>query len=328
MISAISLEKHPHARGEDFIKDGRELPGDETPPRTWGRPAFRKNFHSEERNTPTHVGKTGLFVRVLSKEEKHPHARGEDSSTAVSSTWPVETPPRTWGRLISCGVLSVTYGNTPTHVGKTRHGRKYHGRGEKHPHARGEDPGIWAWRTARRETPPRTWGRPDLLVKLKDLERNTPTHVGKTLSTPSGHTFRRKHPHARGEDTTEWPLRSIAFETPPRTWGRRSLLSCSSNRKGNTPTHVGKTGTGGAALLPLQKHPHARGEDPFPSQGRKGQAETPPRTWGRPVLVVPPFCLCGNTPTHVGKTPREPSRAGKNGKHPHARGEDGHAAHC
>ena len=50
--------------------------------------------------------------------------------------------------------------------------------------------------------------------------------------------------------------------------------------------------------------------------------ETPPRTWGRPVVTGILRVFRRNTPTHVGKT-RKPSRlAVRRQKHPHARGED------
>ena len=52
--------KHPHARGEDRARSpllcGHAI---ETPPRTWGRLGEKATFSEEDRNTPTHVGKTG-----------------------------------------------------------------------------------------------------------------------------------------------------------------------------------------------------------------------------------------------------------------------------
>ena len=51
-------EKHPHARGEDVIKELFKTAGGETPPRTWGRRVFQSSPRFSTRNTPTHVGKT------------------------------------------------------------------------------------------------------------------------------------------------------------------------------------------------------------------------------------------------------------------------------
>lgn len=52
----------------------------------------------------------------------------------------------------------------------------------KHPHARGEDFHPQGGPALMKETPPRTWGRPNKTLCLKDTHRNTPTHVGKTLN--------------------------------------------------------------------------------------------------------------------------------------------------
>ena len=54
-----SVRKHPHERGEDFLKE--------------------KGFCDPVRNTPTSVGKTGLSVSSTKQIGKHPHERGEDS---------------------------------------------------------------------------------------------------------------------------------------------------------------------------------------------------------------------------------------------------------
>ena len=52
-------------------------------------------------------------------------------------------------------------------------------------------------------------------------------------------------------------------------------------KKGNTPTHVGKTATTYGVSTDKKKHPHARGEDPLRLPVFLGIRETPPRTWGR-----------------------------------------------
>ena len=75
----------------------------------------------------------------MTRKEKHPHARGEDTQLVELVSSPLETPPRTWGRRRDHAPDTLDAGNTPTHVGKT--GQKverttWH---SKHPHARGED---------------------------------------------------------------------------------------------------------------------------------------------------------------------------------------------
>ena len=180
---------------------------------------------------------------------------------------------------------------------------------QKHPHARGED---------RRDA------SPDGLV-----DRNTPTHVGKTLMQWEDSLPVRKHPHARGEDRRGTRSMGMSAETPPRTWGRLETPSKTAVSPGNTPTHVGKTLEKGLYAFLKRKHPHARGEDPQSGTAPQSLTETPPRTWGRHASLWLAGRTGRNTPTHVGKTPWavSPDRGGS--KHPHARGEDpGTAAAC
>jgi len=170
----------------------------------------------------------------------------------------------TWGRHHVLDNARLTLGNTPTHVGKTAWRWHLDGVREKHPHARGEDDSSVSGAFGRRETPPRTWGRPNKHSRRIPCRRNTPTHVGKTGGEILILSSSQKHPHARGED-------SLLRRT-------KKLLM------GNTPTHVGKTSVICARVLREKKHPHARGEDNKHIFIGKGVKETPPRTWGRLLL--------------------------------------------
>ena len=197
----------------------------------------------------------------MKEKRKHPHARGEDILSVSLVRYEKETPPRTWGRPGDVIPKINTYRNTPTHVGKTRlRGHKPRHTG-KHPHARGEDTKFIAKFHDKEETPPRTWGRPLSAHKAGTAYGNTPTHVGKThpLAYPCGP--REKHPHARGEDRGIHKVFAVFIETPPRTWGRRIGKTSQLRCLRNTPTHVGKTPTGGIPACGGRKHPHARGED-------------------------------------------------------------------
>ena len=111
--------KHPHARGEDSVKEVIPTIAPETPPRTWGRQERAPDIFLSVRNTPTHVGKTVDGAEVLPLFEKHPHARGEDFQAALKRDGKEETPPRTWGRLHRPEPRENALRNTPTHVGKT-----------------------------------------------------------------------------------------------------------------------------------------------------------------------------------------------------------------
>ena len=93
------------------------------------------------------------------------------------------------------------------------------------------------------ETPPRAWGRPKLFDSILDLNRNTPTGVGKTHTGRPNKDGLQKHPHGRGEDPASSRGSPMREETPPRAWGRRSPDPFVSYVKG--------------------KHPHGRGEDTY-----------------------------------------------------------------
>ena len=153
--------------------------------------------------------------------------------------------------------------NTPTPVGKTRWWSFFLPCLGKHPHARGEDCVKYAYCNFCVETPPRPWGRPSSNSNIMRIRGNTPTPVGKTLTSSTPRAVSRKHPHARGEDEAQKNPLMSQWETPPRPWGRRIAVDLSDLKPGNTPTPVGKT----VLLLWVdngrQKHPHARGEDDF-----------------------------------------------------------------
>ena len=201
----LQRRKHPHVRGEDDAQYEVVPEERETPPRAWGRLAFARKLGFKAGNTPTCVGKTLKTVRFLGFRKKHPHVRGEDARHAHGRKTAAETPPRAWGRRQKEELSVSRVGNTPTCVGKTTNLLQGSRATEKHPHVRGEDSRAKALKSLPSETPPRAWGRPRRRCGYCDLQRNTPTCVGKTA-----------------------PAFSITVEreeTPPRAWGRQLLLS-------------------------------------------------------------------------------------------------------
>src|SRR5690606_3444785 len=155
---------------------------------------------------------------------KHPHGRGEDQLLQLRRRQAQETPPRTWGRRSRRNPSNGDSGNTPTDVGKTGFGMNFQTSRQKHPHGRGEDTCGCAVTRTQTETPPRTWGRQGQPPRRPPRYGNTPTDVGKTESRFSMLLASRKHPHGRGEDGSGRAAIPGAWETPPRTWGRRSPL--------------------------------------------------------------------------------------------------------
>ncbi len=212
-------------------------------------------------NTPTGVGKTGRQCKLRSFTWKHPHGRGEDLGLSYKTNKVKETPPRAWGRRSCFPSRDAGGRNTPTGVGKTPTSRHIRRGLQKHPHGRGEDGLPLGFLGLYRETPPRAWGRLDVLIEMAADEetpprawgrphqhltqhvvpRNTPTGVGKTAFLSSVSHLSQKHPHGRGEDVATAGATSEALETPPRAWGRLDTIRLPAIEIRNTPTGVGKT---------------------------------------------------------------------------------------
>ena len=172
------------------------------------------------------------------------------------------------------------------------------------------------------ETPPRAWGRPGTPVVFESAYGNTPTCVGKTMSTDNVRQTAQKHPHVRGEDLCTSPSPGPSRETPPRAWGRRSAVRFFNRSIGNTPTCVGKTLSPFYPHCSYKKHPHVRGEDDYADILARTRMETPPRAWGRRPASTTAPAICRNTPTCVGKTTQTSPDPVWTWKHPHVRGED------
>ena len=68
----------------------------------------------------------------------------------------------------------------PPVVGKTGGQAPTAEKGEKHPHAGGEDLFIGTPKGINVETPPRGWGRRPRFILARKVVGNTPTRVGKT----------------------------------------------------------------------------------------------------------------------------------------------------
>ena len=152
-----------------------------------------------------------------------------------------ETPPQAWGRPWRKHERAPHPGNTPTGVGKTHPASAPGGSRQKHPHRRGEDRERLGWTQTAMETPPQAWGRLCPGFIQHQVDRNTPTGVGKTTPPPPKGQMMKKHPHRRGEDFDDYWRAYLNGETPPQAWGRPTAGSSAGTITGNTPTGVGKT---------------------------------------------------------------------------------------
>ena len=84
LVEVARSQKHPHGRGENFVYHKHGDARKETPPRTWGKHKKRKKRYYRKGNTPTDVGKTLHLNKLIKKEKKHPHGRGENNGRTMA----------------------------------------------------------------------------------------------------------------------------------------------------------------------------------------------------------------------------------------------------
>ena len=172
----------------------------------------------------------------------------------------------------------------------------------KHLHGRGEDSVRLDFASRSKETPPRTWRRPQPACKASTQGRNTSTDVEKTRASIIAATEEKKHLHGRGEDLESAQDLTSFPETPPRTWRRPGLMPQKLVRSRNTSTDVEKTRDQRGICVIAQKHLHGRGEDSCPVSKLLPWPETPPRTWRRQINTIENLARGRNTSTDVEKT--------------------------
>ncbi len=193
------------------------------------------------RFTPTRVGTTRARAARRPFGTVHPHARGDNSNSALCCNMGSGSPPRAWGQRRCAAAKSRSL--------------------SVHPHARGDNR-AWSRLSARAiGSPPRAWGQRDDARYPNEIDRFTPTRVGTTQSAFALCVARSVHPHARGDNDLPSLVLAIESGSPPRAWGQqlRQLLDACSLRF--TPTRVGTTisRTGGRSSWAV--HPHARGDN-------------------------------------------------------------------
>ena len=160
-----------------------------------------------------------------------------------------------------------------------------------HPHACGENVSAVNLEFAVVRFTPTPVGKTGNL-KLRspaDVNRFTPTPVGKTPVVWPGIRSGSVHPHACGENRLLARRPLARRGSPPRLWGKHSVIVALGMRPRFTPTPVGKTQAVKArAAQPCTVHPHACGENAL-------QAYKPDRVDTRftptPVGKTRPLCL-------------------------------------
>ena len=113
----------------------------------------------------------------------------------------------------------------------------------------------------------------------------------------------------------------VASGSPPRAWGRRNDRRRKVSDYRFTPTCVGTAQTATPQGQPHPVHPHVRGDGRPSGRSDLHRHGSPPRAWGRLVVVVLHVLRHRFTPTCVG-TARGRSLGGLSlPVHPHVRGD-------
>ena len=212
---------HPHACGENCRRPTSTLASDGSPPRVWGKRAYRPWTKGNNAVHPHACGENGGRNPAGAAPPVHPHACGENLVRQPLQLGVGGSPPRVWGKRGEPydGDREIRF--TPTRVGKTAWASACWPGCPVHPHACGENSSVYNAATGVRGSPPRVWGK-----------RSPNLH--KTFTKPV-------HPHACGENSRHHQTGTESYGSPPRVWGKR--LAAWSRVVGArfTPTRVGKT---------------------------------------------------------------------------------------
>ena len=195
-----------------------------------------------ERFTPTRVGKTGCDPRGRGSVSVHPHACGENDYNYTVILQESGSPPRVWGKrglawwMVSwrmvhphaCGENASCFSDaglscrfTPTRVGKTTY--------RVRPSA------------SMYGSPPRVWGKLELIWRLPLLTRFTPTRVGKTILSASARArWNGSPPRVWGKHSRYVMPEEEVNGSPPRVWGKRPRKTLATLQSGSPPRVWGK----------------------------------------------------------------------------------------
>ena len=239
---------HPHARGERGMSSGSESTCPGSPPRTWGEGSLPREERRAGGITPTHVGRGSSGASIAASSSDHPHARGERQIVNACEIASPGSPPRTWGEVPVGRLRRSRRGITPTHVGRGRQRLCKTPTPADHPHARGERRPRSARASARRGSPPRTWGEGGSATEFSRGLGITPTHVGRGARPRCWRRGLADHPHARGERGGAEYEAGEEEGSPPRTWGEGLHLHRVQPFLRITPTHVGRGRRGARPL--------------------------------------------------------------------------------
>ena len=256
-----------------------------SPPRAWGRRNLKPAVCAANRFTPTCVGTTHSAQGCPSPLPVHPHVRGDDCGRTALARHHLGSPPRAWGRRMQSVAVGLVWRFTPTCVGTTVEPSPGVSAISVHPHVRGDDGAVHVVEAEVAGSPPRAWGRRHARIWSPRSHRFTPTCVGTTTCRWSALRHAPVHPHVRGDDVQNIYVIMHIVGSPPRAWGRLKSRQGDIARARFTPTCVGTTGDDPRRVSNSAVHPHVRGDDRVSARALASAYGSPPRAWGRPLVV-------------------------------------------
>ena len=179
--------------------------------------------------------------------------------------------------------------------------------GNKKPGNRGSPPHVWGKRLLQKDysevdrITPTCVGKALIAVHTGYISRITPTCVGKALYSAGWQGAPQDHPHMCGESQIGHRFFFRVVGSPPHVWGKPSSPPSESRHSRITPTCVGKAPSDRPQLQPSKDHPHMCGESFDNGIHTMDLTGSPPHVWGKRYYGNSSSKNKGITPTCVGK---------------------------
>ncbi len=138
-----SLPDHPHACGENPTARRLWNWWNGPSPRMWGELMILPTQIVAQRTIPTHVGRTVTIAPSPASMPDHPHACGENVAPIGCGGLFCGPSPRMWGEPVGFPGEGFWGRTIPTHVGRTRCRPSRSRSTADHPHACGENTGLF-----------------------------------------------------------------------------------------------------------------------------------------------------------------------------------------
>ena len=151
-----------------------------SPPHTRGKRTINTVGDYRDRITPAHAGKTLSNNCRNRLSPDHPRTRGENYIPSEITSKTVGSPPHTRGKPVWANPAESAYRITPAHAGKTTAQGSFRSLFWDHPRTRGENQMLINNGFQSIGSPPHTRGKHRFMDFMRNMDRITPAHAGKT----------------------------------------------------------------------------------------------------------------------------------------------------